>query len=212
MLYTAYDGKNPPRVATTFISTRDFHARRWNWSKPILITPPQYDNKDAFVFPEKLNNQHICVHRLGNDIDYDYCTNLDRSLTGNFWLNEHHWIAPRKGWWDSVKVGAAAPPVKTNQGWVMLYHGVSEDKVYRVGDLLLDLKNPVKVISRTYFPIFEPEAPYEKEGQVPNVVFPCGNVIIDNTLYVYYGGGDSVVGVATVEIKDILKVLQLCKP
>ena len=212
MLYTAYDGKNPPRVATTFINTRDFLSQRWNWSKPILITPPQYDNKDAFVFPEKLNNQHICVHRLGNDIDYDYCTNLDRSLTGNFWLNEHHWIAPRKGWWDSVKVGAAAPPVKTNQGWVMLYHGVSEDNIYRVGALLLDLKNPVKVISRTYFPIFEPEAPYEKEGQVLNVVFPCGNVIIDNTLYVYYGGGDSVVGVATVEIKDILKVLQLCKP
>jgi predicted GH43/DUF377 family glycosyl hydrolase len=211
MFYTAYDGRNPPRVATAFISTDDFLNRRWKWSKPILVTPPQYDNKDAFVFPEELNGQHICVHRLGNDIDYDFCTNLDRRTTGDFWLNEHHWIAPRKGWWDSEKVGAAAPPVKTNEGWIMLYHGVSEDKVYRVGALLLDLKNPVKVISRTYFPIFEPEAPYEKEGQIPNVVFPCGNVIIDDTLYVYYGGGDSVVGVATVGIRDLLMILKLCK-
>ena len=212
MFYTAYDGKNPPRVATTFISTRDFLSQHWNWSKPILITPPQYDNKDAFVLPEKINGQHICVHRLGNDIDYDFCTNLERSLTGNFWLNEHHWIAPRKGWWDSIKVGAAAPPVKTDEGWIMLYHGVSEEKVYRIGALLLDLKNPVKILSRTYFPIFEPETQYEKSGQIPNVVFPCGNIILDKTLYVYYGGGDSVVGVATVEIDDILKVLRLCRP
>ncbi len=209
MFYTAYDGRNPPRVANTFINTKDFLNQHWKWSKPILVTPPQFDNKDAFVFPEEINGQHICVHRLGNDIDYDFCANLDRRVTGDFWLNEHHWIAPRKGWWDGEKVGAAAPPVKTEEGWIMLYHGVSEDKVYRVGALLLDLKNPVKILSRTYFPIFEPDAPYEKEGQVPNVVFPCGNVIIGDTLFVYYGGGDSVVGVATVEVRDLLKVLRL---
>jgi predicted GH43/DUF377 family glycosyl hydrolase len=211
MFYTAYDGKNPPRVAATFINTEDFLSQDWKWSKPILVTPPQFDNKDAFVFPEAINGQHICVHRLGNGIDYDYCSNLDRNLTGNFWLNEHRWIEPRKGWWDSEKVGAAAPPVKTTEGWIMLYHGVSEDKVYRVGALLLDLKNPVKVLSRTVYPIFEPEAPYEKEGEVPNVVFPCGNVVIDDMLYVYYGGGDSVIGVATIDISDLLKILNLCK-
>ena len=211
MFYTAYDGKNPPRVAATFINTGDFLNQDWNWSKPVLVTPPQFDNKDALVFPETVNGQHICVHRLGNDIDYDFCTNLDRSLTGNFWLNEHRWIEPRKGWWDSEKVGAAAPPIKTDEGWIMLYHGVSEDKVYRVGAVLLDLKNPVKVLSRTVYPIFEPEAPYEKEGEVPNVVFPCGNVVIDDMLYVYYGGGDSVVGVATVKIDKLLSILKLCQ-
>jgi predicted GH43/DUF377 family glycosyl hydrolase len=211
MFYTAYDGRNPPRVAATFISTDDFLNQDWHWSKPVLVTPPQFDNKDAFVFPETINGQHICVHRLGNDIDYDFCSNLDRSLTGNFWLNEHRWIEPRKGWWDSEKVGAAAPPVKTSEGWIMLYHGVSEDKVYRVGAVLLDLKNPVKVLSRTVYPIFEPEASYEKEGQVPNVVFPCGNVVIGNILHVYYGGGDSVTGVATIDINDLLRILNLCR-
>jgi len=211
MFYTAYNGNQPPRVAATFINTLDFLNHNWNWNKPVLITPPQFDNKDAFVFPEAVNGQNICVHRLGNDIDYDFCSNLDRNLTGNFWLNEHRWIEPRKGWWDSVKVGAAAPPVKTNVGWIMLYHGVSEDKVYRVGAVLLDLKNPLNVLSRTVYPIFEPEAPYEKEGQVPNVVFPCGNVVIDNKLYVYYGGGDSVIGVASANIDELLNILSLCR-
>ena len=94
----------------------------------------------------------------------------------------------------------------------MLYHGISEeDGGYRVGAVLLDLKNPVKVISRTYNPIFEPEASYEREGQVSNVVFPCGNVVLGNRLFVYYGGGDQVVGVATIEIDDLLSILRACK-
>jgi len=93
----------------------------------------------------------------------------------------------------------------------MLYHGVSEDRVYRVGAVLLDLKDPTKILSRTYNPIFEPETSYEKEGLVSNVVFPCGNVVLDNKLFVYYGGGDKVVGVATVEINDLLRLLKLCK-
>ena len=93
----------------------------------------------------------------------------------------------------------------------MLYHGVSEDGVYRVGAVLLDLKNPVKIIARTMYPIFEPEAPSEREGQVSKVVFPCGNVVMRGELYVYYGGGDSVVGVATVKVRELLKILRLCQ-
>ena len=93
----------------------------------------------------------------------------------------------------------------------MLYHGVSEDRVYSLGAVLLDLKNPLKILARLVYPVFEPEAPYEKEGQVPNVVFPCGNVILRDTLYVYYGGGDSVVGVATVNLGELLTILKLCR-
>lgn len=211
MFYTAYNGKNPPRVAVTRIWVRDFLLQNWKWSKPVLITSPQFDNKDAFLFPDSINERYICVHRLGNDIDYDFCSNLDQKLKGNAWLDEHRWIEPRKGWWDSKKVGAAAPPFQTRRGWIMLYHGVSEDGVYRVGAVLLDLKNPVKIIARTIYPIFEPEAPYEREGQVSKVVFPCGNVVMRGELYVYYGGGDRVVGVATVKVRELLKILRLCQ-
>jgi predicted GH43/DUF377 family glycosyl hydrolase len=209
MFYTAYNGREHPRVAVSSISVTNFLGQKWNWAKPVVITPPEIDNKDAFLFPQEVGGKYVCVHRLGNGIDYDFTTSL--SFKGNVWLNEHRWIERRRGWWDSEKVGAAGPPVRTREGWVMLYHGVSEDKVYRVGAVLLDLKNPARVLARLVYPILEPEAPYEMEGQVPKVVFPCGNVILKGTLYVYYGGGDSVVGVATVNLRELLSVLKLCR-
>src|SRR3990167_2612255 len=107
--------------------------------------------------------------------------------------------------WDGEKGGAAAAPIRTKYGWVMFYHGVSqEDKKYRVGALLLSLKNPLQVIARSYFPLFEPEAEYEKVGQFSNVVFPCGAVMRRDIIYLYYGGGDSVVGVATIKLPDLM--------
>ena len=93
----------------------------------------------------------------------------------------------------------------------MLYHGVSDNGIYRVGAVLLDLNNPLEIISRTDYPLFEPQEKYEKEGQVPNVVFPCGAVVLNDTLFMYYGGGDSVIGVATISLKDLLKYLRKCQ-
>jgi predicted GH43/DUF377 family glycosyl hydrolase len=118
-------------------------------------------------------------------------------------------ILCRCSWWDSKKIGAAAPPVKTKDGWVFLYHGVSDDdNVYRVGAVLLDKLNPVTILGRTDDAILEPSMPYEKEGQIPNVFFPCGNVLIGEKLFVYYGGGDSTVNVATIAIDELLRVLK----
>jgi predicted GH43/DUF377 family glycosyl hydrolase len=209
MFYTAYNGRENPRVAVTSIPVTKFLGQKWEWARPVVITPPEIDNKDAFLFPQEAAGKYICVHRFGNGIDYDFSYSLD--FKGNVWLDEHRWIEPRRGWWDSEKVGAAGPPVKTREGWVMLYHGVSENTVYRVGAVLLDLKNPTRVLARLVYPILEPKTPYEQGGQVPNVVFPCGNVILGDTLYVYYGGGDSVVGVATVNLRELLAALKLCR-
>jgi len=209
MTYTAFDGRNPPRVALTWIAVNDFLRQMWIWTKPVLISPPEFDNKDAFIFPEKVNGEYLIIHRVGDDIDFAFCPTLD--FKGDTYLEERRWIAPRKGWWDSKKVGAAAPPIKTNEGWVFLYHGVSDDGIYRVGAVLLDLKNPTKIIGRTDYPLFEPETPYEKNGQVPNVVFPCGAVLLGKHLFIYYGGADQVVGVATIEMIKLLSVLRLCK-
>jgi predicted GH43/DUF377 family glycosyl hydrolase len=209
MFYTAYNSREHPRVAVTSISVTNFLSQKWDWSRPVVITPPEIDNKDAFLFPQEVDGNYICVHRFGNGIDYDFSSNLN--FKGNVWLDEHRWIEPRRGWWDGEKVGAVGPPVKTREGWVMLYHGVSDDTVYRVGAVLLDLKNPTKVLARLVYPILEPEAPYEVEGQVSRVVFPCGNVILGDTFYVYYGGGDSVVGVATVNLRELVTILKLCR-
>lgn len=210
MFYTAFDGKNPPRVALTRINMRDFLNKKWNWSRPVLISPPDLDDKDAAMFSEKIKGKHVIIHRSGDDIDLSFHDTLN--FDGTHWLEEYRWIMPRKGWWDARKVGIAAPPIKTNKGWILLYHGVSEeDGFYRVGAVLTDLHDPTKIIGRTDYPIFEPEADYEKKGEVPNVVFPCGAVVIDKTLFMYYGGGDQVVGVATMGLEKLLEILEVCK-
>jgi predicted GH43/DUF377 family glycosyl hydrolase len=207
MLYTAFDGKHPPRIAITSIPLKKFLAKKWEWAKPVLISPPEFDNKDACLFPEKIRGKYLIFHRFGNDIDIALVSNLN--FDGKTWLEEHRWLPRRRGMWDSLKVGIAAPPIKTKEGWILFYHGVSqEDRNYRVGAVLLDLKDPTKVISRTNEPLLEPEASYEKIGQVSNVVFPCGAVLINNKIFIYYGGGDSVVGVATVELKQLLSELK----
>ena len=207
MLYTALGGKSPPRVALTWIKEKDLLDQKWHWSKPVLITPPGIDDKDACIFPEKIAGKYFIIHRSGNDIDGAFSETLD--FDGQTWIEEFGWIAPREGMWDSRKVGTAAPPIKTERGWILFYHGVSEkDKTYRVGVVLLDLTDPTKIIARLDEPILEPEAAYEKEGEVPNVVFPCGTVVIGKKLFMYYGGADKVVGVATIGIEELLKDLE----
>lgn len=203
MCYTAYDGVNPPRIALTSITVDDFLNRKWVWEKPILISPPGVDDKDACILSKKIDGQYVIFHRMENHI----CINLvdDLNFGENDWLKINPLIEPRLGKWDDSKVGIAAPPIETKDGWLMLYHGVSSlNSVYKVGVVLLGLDDPTQVIARSDQPILEPKAQYEKEGQVPNVVFPCGAVVIENKLFVYYGGGDSVVGVATMDLSKIL--------
>ncbi|MDP3987543.1 MAG: hypothetical protein Q8P80_00160 [Candidatus Levybacteria bacterium] len=210
MLYTAFDGKNPPRVALTWILTKDFLEQKWDWTKPILISPPDLDDKDACLFPEKIEGKYFIIHRSGDDIDSAFSPTLN--FDGKTWIEEYRWISPRPGMWDGKKVGIATPPIKTRSGWILLYHGVShEDKFYRVGAVLLDFEDPTKIIARTDEPLFEPEVPYEKVGHVPNVVFPCGAVVIREEIFMYYGGADQVVGVATFKIEKLLKTLALYK-
>lgn len=210
MLYTAFDGKNPPRIALTWILAKDVVKQKWVWAKPVLISPPDIDDKDACIFPEKIRDKYFIIHRSGYDIDSAFSPTLD--FDGKTWIEEYRWISPRVGMWDSKKIGIAAPPVKTEKGWVLFYHGISEeDGFYRVGALLLDLADPTKVIARSDEPIFEPEVFYEKEGFAPNVVFPCGAVLLGNVFFLYYGGADKVVGVATIGKDELLKNLETCK-
>jgi len=202
MCYTAYDGVNPPRVALTSIALSDFKNKNWDWTKPILISPKGIDDKDACIFPGKVGGKYLILHRVNSDICADEVDSLDPLVTAT------PIIRPRSGSWDSDKVGITAPPIKTKKGWLVLYHGVSSNHhTYRVGLALLDLKDPKVVVARASQPILEPDAPYEKIGIMPNVVFPCGTALRGDMLFVYYGGADSVVGVATVPIERLLNSL-----
>lgn len=205
MYYTAYNGINPPAVAMSSISVKDFKEKKWNWSKPVLVTSDNVDDKDTCLHPEKVKNKYMLFHRVNNHICIDFGSSPAFPERNNF--KNIPILSPRPGMWDSVKVGISVPPIKTPKGWLLLYHGVSKRSRYRVGAVLLDLKDPTKILSRTTDCVFEPMEAYEKEGQVNYVVFPCGAIVRGDKIYMYYGGGDSVVDVASLSINELLRIL-----
>jgi beta-1,2-mannobiose phosphorylase / 1,2-beta-oligomannan phosphorylase len=205
MFYTAYNGITVPRVAMTWISANDFLKRKWNWSKPVLVTPVGIDDKDASIFPELIDNKYCLIHRIRHQICVDFVSSLKtacREVRRGIRI-----MGPRYGMWDSKKIGLAGTPIKTKAGWLMFYHGIGEDNHYRLGAALLDIKSPLILLARTDEAILEPVKKYEKDGQVPNVVFPCAHILRGDTVFHYYGGADSVIGVATQKLSRILAVL-----
>ncbi len=206
LAYTAFDGVNPWRAALSSISVKDFVAERWDkWEKPVLITPDPVQDKDTALLPEKIGKQYMILHRIDPLLCADYLDSLD--FTKSRLTRCIEIMGPRPGMWDSKKIGIAGPPIKTKKGWLLIYHGVSKTATYRLGAVLLDLKNPAVIISRSVDTIFEPLEEYERVGQVRNAVFSCGAVLRGDTLFVYYGGADTVVGVATMSLKKLLKIL-----
>lgn len=206
LCYTAYNSLGPPRVAISVIKEKDFVNHKWDWSKPILITPEGLDDKDTCIFPEKFEDGYFILHRVENQVCGDYIDSLD--FKNNMVDKCISSFGARINAWDSSKVGITAPPIKTEHGWLLLYHGVSKShNTYRVGAVLLDLEDPTIVLSRITDPVFEPETEYEKVGFINNVVFPCGMTVKDEDLYIYYGGADRVVGVAKMKLSNIVDIL-----
>ncbi len=206
MTYTAVSDALPyVRVALTRIRIKDFLKERWDkWERPFLISEPAIWDKDA-AFVRVWDGLYLFYHRIDPDI----------------WVSFYRTKYPeREGWklgipiyrsgrtpWESVKVGLGAPPIPTEEGWLVIYHGVGEGMVYRGGAMLLDLEHPWVVHRVLDHPIIEPEAPYEKDGLSKNVVFPTGAVLLGDDLFVYYGAADTCVGVATVDVNDLLAEL-----
>lgn len=211
MLYTAYDGIRPPRVAISSIAVKDFVNHNWQWSEPKVISSPEIDNKNSCLLSEKVNGKYVIFHRVeGLEIAIDYFDDLSELQQEEVWLEKEQSIMPRKNWWDGAKIGIAGPPLKVEQGWLLLYHGVSDiDHHYRVGYMLLDKDDPGTVLYRSTYPILRPTEEFERIGDVDNVVFPCGAVIVNGTLFVYYGGADKVVCVATAQIDELLAQIKL---
>ncbi|MDE2019343.1 MAG: hypothetical protein KGJ13_03275 [Patescibacteria group bacterium] len=207
--YTAYDGKDPPRVAFASIPVGDFVAQKWDWTMPVLISPPGLDDKDACLFPKKIGGKYWFLHRLASDIWIDSADSLDYFDGEEHFLGGKILMRPRDTAWDSKRIGITAPPIETKGGWLLLYHGISKrTNHYNVRAVLLDLNDPSKILYRTHDTMLEPKMPYEKEGVVNNVVFPCGAVVLRKQLFVYYGGADKVVGVAMGDLQEIVSGLE----
>jgi predicted GH43/DUF377 family glycosyl hydrolase len=200
MAYTAFGSHfhhQVYQIALTSISLDDFTARKWKWGERNLAFPGIH-NKDAALFPQKFDGDYIMFHRLEPDLCIARSHDLKR------WYGLKYVLGPRERGWDSWKVGAAGPPILLNEGWLLIYHGVSIEKVYSLGVVLLDKNNPEHILYRSEEPFLTPTEDYERFGKVPNVVFSCGQVMMDGQLLVYYGAADSSLCVAKVEIAELL--------
>jgi len=207
LTYVAFDGATPPRAAMSSISIDDFLNRKWEkWETPKLISAPGMVNKSAVIFPEKVNGKYVVLHRVYPNILVDYLDDLEF----NEYLQGHYFIPPRKKFWDSKKVGAGAPPMKTKDGWLLIYQsvGYQDPGRYKIGAMLLDKDDPSKVLYRTNNPIISPDEDYENAGFKAGVVYPCGAVIKDNDLFVYYGGADTVVCAAQENLDTFLSQMK----
>ena len=181
-----------------------------NWEFIGFTTPEDIDDRDNVLFPEKINGQFALLRRPMTYCGEGYPCNgpamwISYSDDLTAW-SEPTFIAGAENDWEGGKIGAASPPLRTDKGWLTLYHGVDDNCIYRVGVMLLDLENPSKVIGRCSNWIMEPETYYERTGLViPNVIFPTGTVIKDGILYIYYGCTDTCISAATVAVDDILE-------
>jgi len=204
--YTAFSDSGPlPALAFT----EDFH----NFDRVGPTLPP--DNKDAAVFPVRFNGKWAMLHRPAPTI---------HSLKANIWISfstdmkswgEHEVLmyAREGGWWDAYKIGLSPQPLRTTDGWLVMYHGVRQTtpkKSYRLGLALLDLQDPRKVLHRSEGWVFGPLEPYERSGDVNDVVFPCGWVLVNDELRIYYGSADTSVSMASAKIIDILEYIHGC--
>lgn len=206
MCYTAYDGTDVTKAALTSISLADFLKKNWKWEKPKVMSDPGRSDKNTALLPEKINGKYVFFHRVGGCIWLDYFEELN--FGKDSWLGGKLMLAPRATMWDSKKIGIAGPPIKTQKGWLMIYHGLSSfDDKYRLSAALLDLNKPEKVLSQLDYPILEPETEYENKGLRPGTVFSCGAVLVGEELFVYYGAADEVIGVATTKLDNLLRAL-----
>ena len=188
-------------VGVGLIKTNDWKS----FSREGMIFPPH--NKDCAIFDERINGKYFAMHRPSSP-----------ELGGNYiWLAESpdliHWgnhkciATSRPGMWDSARVGAGAAPIRTEKGWLVIYHGANSDHRYCLGAMLLDINNPSKVLARSNEPIMEPLQTYEQTGFFGNVVFTNGHYVKGDEIFMYYGASDEVICGARLSISEILSSL-----
>ena len=209
MLYTAFDGWGSVRIALTSISLDDFISRRWNWKKPVLISPPGEIHKNWVLFPEKIKGKYAILHSFAPKILIDYFDSLDELDGKKFIKSDNTRPVDLTRTWDSWFRGVGPSPIKTKYGWLVIYQAMdhrNSDR-YKIGAMILDIEDPTKILYRGNEPILEPNEWYENEGYKGGVVYSCGAVVKDGELFVYYGGADKVSCVATANLDEFLNEL-----
>ena len=208
MTYTAFEGWENMRIGLTSISVADMMNGRWKWRRPILISPPKARSKNWVLFPKKIKGKYAVLHSVAPRVMVAYLDSLDAvpiikssADHGGYGYHDNH----RKGYWDEVTKGAGTPPLKTDLGWLVLYHAAAHGK-YLVGAMILDLEDPTKILYRSPGPILTPDMSYENDSK-PGIVYATGALIKRGKLMVYYGGGDKHTCLAETPLEPLLEWL-----
>lgn len=209
--------KAVPLVSTALATVSNDYSK---FERLGIITSTGADNKDVVFFPNKFSpikiasdndGAYFCLHRPSSWIGKSYGINRPSIWIGEgnnlTRLKEHTLLMKPEQEWEKLKIGAGPPPIKTKYGWIVIYHGVSENSIYSAGAAILDIENPYKIICRSKKPILVPTTHYERFGDVDNVVFPTGVCNIDDKLFIYYGGADKVCCLATVKVDDLVNYI-----
>ncbi len=204
----AFDPNDGVRIGLA--TTKDFKTINCHG----ISGPPNMRDKDAVIFPKRINGKIGMIHRVTPNMQLIWFDSMEQLCNppASMWeehlkeLDTHVIMKPEFNW-ECKKIGAGPTPIETDYGWLIIYHGVNELHEYRMGLALLDLNNPEKVIARSLDPVMEPTLDFELNGDVPNVVFPEGAVLIGDTLHVYYGAADKVIGHASARLDEVMKFL-----
>ena len=203
--YTACDGGLS--VALTSIKVDDFLNKNWLWKAPVLISRPGEVHKNWVIFPEKINGKYAILHSINPEVLIDYLDDLE--FDNNYYIDSQYSAKTRKNCWDSWVRGVGPPPIKTKHGWLLFYHAIddSDPGKYKVGAMILDIKDPTKILHRSKEPVLEPSECYENDGFKAGIVYVSGAVVKDGKLILYYGGADSYVCLAYFDFEEFLENL-----
>jgi predicted GH43/DUF377 family glycosyl hydrolase len=196
--YITYVAVGPAGVTTCLASTKDFVS----FERHGVIFCPE--NKDVVIFSGKTDGKYFALHRPVSPLFKKQDIWLAESPDLLCWGNHKRLLEPREDCWDNLKVGAGAPPVRTPNGWLEIYHAADKHNRYCLGAVLLDVEKPWKILVRTAEPILQPETDYECSGFFGNVVFTCGLLAEDDSLKIYYGAADTYICCAEIPLQDIL--------
>jgi predicted GH43/DUF377 family glycosyl hydrolase len=209
MTFGIFESWQSMRMGVTTLSEADLMQHRWAWEPYVSMSPAQETNKNWVLFPQKIGGKYAILHALTPTIQIEYVDSLEALRSTPIRSNNHR--SGRPGYWDAFVRGAAAPPLYTPDGWVLLYHGMDPNDPahigYKVGAMLLDLNDPTKILYRTDHPILEPHEWYENDWK-PGVVYASGAVIFGSDLIVYYGGGDKYIAAAKITFSKFLHSLK----
>jgi len=198
------------KVNENYYQNHNFYYQETDPEEKILLW-----DKNVVFFPRRINGNLVFLHRIRPGIQLVSVKSM-KDLTPEFWEEyfhnfQDHIVMDPIYKHESDYIGSGCPPIETDKGWLLIYHGVKETEkgfyVYSACAALLDLKDPSKVISRLPYPLFTPEYDWELKGEVNNVVFPTGAVTFGGTLFIYYGAADSVIACASLNLPELVSEL-----